>query len=59
MYHKFINQISRSQSRHVDAEKPKKKKALNTSANLVSIPNTIRLSMLNSGLLSFGKKTYP
>ncbi|CAO1387004.1 unnamed protein product [Diamesa hyperborea] len=43
---------SRSQSRYVDLEKPKKKKAASTTS-LVSIPNSIKLSMLNSGLLSF------
>lgn len=44
-------QRSRSSSRPQD-EKPKKKKT--TSVSLVSIPNTIKLSMLNSGLISFG-----
>lgn len=48
----------RSQSRtYVDLEKPKKKKTLSATTSLVSIPNTIKLSMLNSGLLSFGKNT--
>lgn len=46
--------LCRSQSRYVDLEKPKKKKAASTTS-LVSIPNSIKLSMLNSGLLSFGK----
>ncbi|KAI5752014.1 hypothetical protein M8J77_012937 [Diaphorina citri] len=40
---------SRSSSRYVE-EKPKKKKAT-SSVSLVSIPNTIKLSMLNSGLI--------
>lgn len=39
----------------MDVEKPKKKKAMSATTSLVSIPNTIKLSMLNSGLLSFGK----
>lgn len=45
----------RSTSRYADLEKPKKKKTLSATTSLVSIPNTIKLSMLNSGLLSFGK----
>lgn len=45
----------RSTSRYTDIEKPKKKKTLSATTSLVSIPNTIKLSMLNSGLLSFGK----
>ncbi|KAJ6641667.1 hypothetical protein Bhyg_06607 [Pseudolycoriella hygida] len=44
---------SRSTSRYADLEKPKKKKTLSATSSLVSIPNTIKLSMLNSGLLSF------
>lgn len=55
---RFTCCLCRSQSRHVDVEKPKKKKTLSTPTSLVSIPNTfntIKLSMLNSGLLSFGK----
>lgn len=51
---RFTCCLCRSQSRYVD-EKPKKKKALSATTSLVSIPNTIKLSMLNSGLLSFGK----
>lgn len=47
--------IFRSTSRYADLEKPKKKKTLSATTSLVSIPNTIKLSMLNSGLLSFGK----
>lgn len=45
----------RSTSRYADLEKPKKKKTLSATTSLVSIPNTIKLSMLNSGLISFGK----
>lgn len=46
----------RSRSRHAEPEKPKKKKTLTTATNsLVSIPNTIKLSMLNSGLLNYDK----
>ncbi|XP_058177653.1 receptor-type tyrosine-protein phosphatase kappa [Anopheles ziemanni] len=44
----------RSTTRYADLEKPKKKKTL-SSTSLVSIPNTIKLSMLNSGLLSLDK----
>lgn len=44
-----------STSRYADLEKPKKKKTLSATTSLVSIPNTIKLSMLNSGLLSFGE----
>ncbi|KAF4528678.1 hypothetical protein B566_EDAN016571 [Ephemera danica] len=44
---------SRSSQRFQDLEKPKKKKYLTSgSTSLVSIPNTIKLSMLNSGLIS-------
>lgn len=46
---------SRSTTRYADLEKPKKKKHLSGASSLVSIPNTIKLSMLNSGLISFGK----
>lgn len=46
---------SRSTTRYADLEKPKKKKHLSGTSSLVSIPNTIKLSMLNSGLLSFGE----
>ncbi|XP_031622627.1 receptor-type tyrosine-protein phosphatase kappa isoform X1 [Contarinia nasturtii] len=49
-------QRSRSTSRFVDPneeKKPKKKKTLSATTSLVSIPNTIKLSMLNSGLISF------
>lgn len=46
---------SRSTTRYADLEKPKKKKNLSGATSLVSIPNTIKLSMLNSGLISFGE----
>lgn len=39
----------------MDVEKPKKKKTSTTTSSLASIPNTIKLSMLNSGLISFGE----
>lgn len=55
---RFTCCLCRSQSRFVDVEKPKKKKTLSGTTSLVSIPNTIKLSMLNSGLLSFGKLIY-
>jgi hypothetical protein len=56
---RFTCCLCRSQSRYVDVEKPKKKKTLSATTSLVSIPNTIKLSMLNSGLLSFGKLSPP
>ncbi|XP_018329323.1 receptor-type tyrosine-protein phosphatase alpha-like [Agrilus planipennis] len=43
---------SRSTPRFSDSDKPKKKRTLTAATSLVSIPNTIKLSMLNSGLLS-------
>lgn len=54
---RFTCCLCRSQSRYVDVEKPKKKKTMSATSSLVSIPNTIKLSMLNSGLLSFGKRS--
>lgn len=47
----------RSRSTTRCEEKPKKKKHHlgSASSSLVSIPNAIKLSMLNSGLISFGK----
>lgn len=47
---------SRSTPRLTDLDKPKKKKHL-SATSLVSIPNTIKLSMMNSGLLSDEKST--
>lgn len=50
---------SRSTSRYDMEKKPKKKDIRTTgTTSLVSIPNTIKLSMLNSGLISFGKKLF-
>ncbi|XP_059482652.1 receptor-type tyrosine-protein phosphatase kappa [Neocloeon triangulifer] len=43
---------SKSSTRPQDLEKPKKKLLHKSSNSLVSIPNTIKLSMLNSGLIS-------
>lgn len=43
---------SRSTPRHAELEKPRKKRHLSATNSLVSIPNTIKLSMMNSGLLS-------
>jgi hypothetical protein len=57
LHYLFTFSHCRSQQRCVDVEKPKKKKTL-SSTSLVSIPNSIaviKLSMLNSGLLSFGE----
>lgn len=47
---------SRSTTRY-DLEKKQKKKDMRTSGttSLVSIPNSIKLTMLNSGLISFGE----
>lgn len=45
---------SRSTPRLTDLDKPKKKKHLGATTSLVSIPNAIKLSMLNSGLISTG-----
>lgn len=47
----------RSRSTTRCEEKPKKKKHHlgSASSSLVSIPNAIKLSMLNSGLISFGE----
>ncbi|CAH2241968.1 jg9085 [Pararge aegeria aegeria] len=47
---------SRSTPRY-DLEKKPKKKDLKTTGttSLVSIPNSIKLTMLNSGLISFGE----
>lgn len=55
-HHSSRKHRSRSSTRFQDLEKPKKKKYLPSgSTSLVSIPNTIKLSMLNSGLISIGE----
>lgn len=55
-HHHHRKHRSRSTPRYADVEKPKKKKLLGGgSTSLVSIPNAIKLSMLNSGLMSLGK----
>ncbi|XP_055690657.1 receptor-type tyrosine-protein phosphatase kappa [Lutzomyia longipalpis] len=46
---------SRSTSRFVDLDKQRKVKCMGGTPSLSSIPNTIKLSMLNSGLLSFDR----
>ncbi|CAB3364623.1 Hypothetical predicted protein [Cloeon dipterum] len=46
---------SKSSTRAQELEKPKKKLLHKGSTSLVSIPNTIKLSMLNSGLISIGE----
>lgn len=46
---------SRSRSAPRAPEKPPRKRHLNPGHSLVSIPSQIKLSMLNSGLISFGK----
>ncbi|OWR51820.1 putative Receptor protein tyrosine phosphatase [Danaus plexippus plexippus] len=50
---------SRSTPRY-DLEKKPKKKDLKTTGttSLVSIPNSIKLTMLNSGLISFERVTF-
>ena len=54
--HRHRKHRSRSSLRYADLEKkPKKNKHLRAANSLISIPNTIKLSMLNSGLLSFSK----
>lgn len=47
---------SRSTPRFLDADKPRKKIPKGAANSLVSIPNTIKLSMLNSGLLPTSKQ---
>ncbi|XP_057669092.1 receptor-type tyrosine-protein phosphatase kappa isoform X1 [Diorhabda carinulata] len=42
---------SRSTPRHNDVEKPRKKRNNSAATSFASIPNAIKLSMLNSGLL--------
>lgn len=46
---------SRSTPRYNDVDKPRKKRHLGSGNSFVSIPNTIKLSMLNSGLLPTSK----
>ncbi|CAH0551471.1 unnamed protein product [Brassicogethes aeneus] len=46
---------SRSTPRHNDDVKPKKKRHISAANSFVSIPNTIKLSMLNTGLLPTSK----
>ncbi|XP_045522193.1 receptor-type tyrosine-protein phosphatase kappa isoform X3 [Pieris brassicae] len=48
---------SRSAPRYDLEKKPKKKESSGTSS-LVSIPNSIKLTMLNSGLISFDRVTF-
>lgn len=45
----------RSRSAPRAPEKPPRKRHLNPGYSLASIPSQIKLSMLNSGLISFGK----
>lgn len=45
----------RSRSAPRVPEKPPRKRCLNPGQSLASIPSQIKLSMLNSGLISFGK----
>lgn len=47
---------SRSTPRHADLEKPRKRRHLSATNSLVSIPNAIKLSMMNSGLISTSKR---
>lgn len=57
-HHHHRKHRSRSTPRYAEMEKPKKKRHLSGASSLVSIPNTIKLSMLNSGLISFGKCSF-
>ena len=49
------NRHQRSRSAPRAPEKPPRKRNLNPAQSLASIPSQIKLSMLNSGLISFGK----
>lgn len=53
--HRSHRHRSKSSQRTQELEKPKKKLINKGSTSLVSIPNTIKLSMLNSGLISIGE----
>jgi len=53
--HRSHRHRSKSSQRTQELEKPKKKLLNKGSTSLVSIPNTIKLSMLNSGLISIGE----
>lgn len=53
--HRKHHHHSRSRSAPRAPEKPPRKRHLNPGHSLVSIPSQIKLSMLNSGLISFGK----
>lgn len=53
--HRKHHHHHRSRSAPRTPEKPPRKRHLNTGASLASIPSQIKLSMLNSGLISYGK----
>lgn len=55
--HRKHHHHHRSRSAPRTPEKPPRKRHLNTGASLASIPSQIKLSMLNSGLISFGEST--
>lgn len=53
--HRKHHHHHRSRSAPRAPEKPPRKRHLNPGQSLASIPSQIKLSMLNSGLISFGK----
>lgn len=55
--HRKHHHHNRSKSAPRASEKPPRKRHLNPGHSLASIPNQIKLSMLNSGLISFGEST--
>ncbi|XP_034946982.1 myotubularin-related protein DDB_G0290005-like [Chelonus insularis] len=52
--HRKHHHHHRSRSAPRTPEKPPRKRHLNTGTSLASIPSQIKLSMLNSGLISYG-----
>ncbi|KYN08432.1 hypothetical protein ALC62_00586 [Cyphomyrmex costatus] len=55
--HRKHHHHHRSRSAPRAPEKPPRKRHLNPGQSLASIPSQIKLSMLNSGLISFGETT--
>ena len=56
--HRKHHHHHRSRSAPRAPEKPPRKRHLNPGQSLASIPSQIKLSMLNSGLISFGEFRY-
>lgn len=56
--HRKHHHHHRSRSAPRAPEKPPRKRHLNPGYSLASIPSQIKLSMLNSGLISFGEFQY-